>query len=70
MAPGDEVQIKVTVLRIDGNRVDTQTPDGQLIQTDASNVQVLPTMPIVLAGGAIEHAAKAAAKGKKNADIR
>lgn len=66
MKPGDEITIKATVLRVDGDRVDAQTPDGQLIQTDASNVQAMPTRPIILAGGAIEHDAREASKGNRS----
>ncbi len=65
MKPGDEITIKARVLRVDGDRVDTQTSDGQLIQTDVSNVHEMPTGPITLAGGAIEHNAKEASKGNR-----
>jgi hypothetical protein len=35
---GDEVILKLKVLRVDGERLDAQTANGQLIQTDKSNV--------------------------------
>ena len=38
MKPGDSIQIKAKVLRVVGNRLDAQTPNGELIQTDVSNV--------------------------------
>ncbi len=38
MKAGDEINIKAVVLRVDGSRVDAQTANGQLIQTDVSNV--------------------------------
>jgi hypothetical protein len=37
MKSGEEILIKATVLRVDGTRLDAQTPDGQLIQTHVSN---------------------------------
>lgn len=71
MQAGDEVKIKAKVLRVDGNRVDAQTPSGQLIQTDVANVETASVKeiktPIAVAGGAIEHNAKAAGKGKATA---
>jgi hypothetical protein len=36
--PGEKVAINLMVLRVEGTRLDAQTPDGQLIQTDVSNV--------------------------------
>ena len=38
MKAGEQINIKATVLRVDGERVDAQTANGQLIQTDKSNV--------------------------------
>lgn len=38
MNPGEKINIKAVVLRVEGNRVDAQTSNGQLIQTDKSNV--------------------------------
>jgi len=38
MNPGKEINIKAVVLRVDGERVDAQTANGQLIQTDISNL--------------------------------
>ncbi len=38
MKPGDSINIKATVLRVDGNFLHAQTANGQLIQTDVSNV--------------------------------
>lgn len=38
MKTGDSIFIKATVLRVEGKRLDAQTADGQLIQTDVSNV--------------------------------
>ena len=38
MKPGEPIQIKATVLRVDGTRLDAQTPNGELIQTHISNV--------------------------------
>lgn len=38
MKTGDSIKINATVLRVEGSRLDAQTADGQLIQTDVSNV--------------------------------
>lgn len=38
MKTGSSILIKATVLRVEGNRLDAQTANGQLIQTDISNV--------------------------------
>lgn len=38
MNPGDSILIQAKVLRVEGSRLDAQTADGQLIQTDVSNV--------------------------------
>ena len=38
MKAGDLITIKATVLRVDGDFLHAQTPNGQLIQTDISNV--------------------------------
>lgn len=38
MKTGDSIFIKATVLRVEGTRLDAQTANGQLIQTDVSNV--------------------------------
>ena len=38
MKAGESIFIQATVLRVDGDRVDAQTGNGQLIQTDKSNV--------------------------------
>lgn len=38
MNPGDNINIKASVLRVEGDRVDAQTANGQLIQTDKTNV--------------------------------
>lgn len=38
MKTGDFIFIKATVLRVEGNRLDAQTANGQLIQTDVSSV--------------------------------
>ena len=40
MKSGDEISIKATVLRVEGKRLDAQTPDGQLIQTHVSNARL------------------------------
>lgn len=37
MKTGDSIFIKATVLRVEGTRLDAQTANGQLIQTDVSN---------------------------------
>lgn len=63
MKAGDTITIKATVLRVEGNRIDTQTADGKLIQTDVSNISEAVSQPIMVAGGAIEHNAKEASKG-------
>ena len=39
MSPGEHIQIKAVVLRVDGERVDAQTANGQLIQTHVSNAE-------------------------------
>lgn len=69
MNAGDEIRIKATVLRVDDERVDAQTPDGQLIQTKVGNTEVFQEVktPLVVAGGAIEHDAKEASRGKRKA---
>lgn len=36
---GQKAAVKGTVLRVDGERVDLQTPDGQLVQTKIGNVE-------------------------------
>lgn len=41
MKAGDNITINAQVLRIEGNRIDAQTPSGQLIQTNISNVAVV-----------------------------
>lgn len=38
MKAGDQIDIKAVVLRVEGDRVDAQTANGQLIQTDVKNV--------------------------------
>lgn len=38
MKPGQKINIKAVVLRVEGSRVDAQTANGQLIQTDIKNV--------------------------------
>lgn len=38
MKTGDSIFIQAKVLRVTGKRLDAQTADGQLIQTDVSNV--------------------------------
>lgn len=63
---GQSVTVKGTVVRVDGDRVDIQTPSGQLIQTHVDNIEssggAAIKMPIAVAGGAIERDVKAAAK--------
>jgi len=39
MKSGEEIQITVRVLRVEGSRLDAQTRDGQLIQTSVENVE-------------------------------
>lgn len=39
MKPGESINIKAVVLRVDGTRVDAQTANGELIQTHISNVE-------------------------------
>lgn len=41
MKAGDEAVVKGTILRVDGERVDLQTENGQLIQTKVSNVTAI-----------------------------
>jgi hypothetical protein len=43
MKAGEKVTVSGTVLRVDGTRVDLQTPDGQLIQTNVKNVKAVET---------------------------
>lgn len=38
MKQGENIKINATVLRVEGDRLDAQTPNGQLIQTHISNV--------------------------------
>lgn len=38
MIPGEKINIQAVVLRVEGRRVDAQTANGQLIQTDIENV--------------------------------
>lgn len=38
MKPGQKINIQAVVLRLEGDRIDAQTANGQLIQTDLSNV--------------------------------
>lgn len=47
MTAGEQITIKATVLRVDGNRVDAQTANGQLIQTDLSNVETAENKAIL-----------------------
>ena len=65
MQAGDKVNIAATVLRVDGNRVDAQTPDGQLIQTDAINVRETIQPPFAVAGGKFETDARDAVRGPR-----
>ena len=39
MKPGEEIQITVRVLRVEGSRLDAQTRNGELIQTHVDNVE-------------------------------
>lgn len=45
MKTGDSILIPATVLRVEGNRLDAQTGNGQLIQTDVSNVMTEEKQP-------------------------
>ncbi len=38
MNPGQKINIQAVILRVEDHRVDAQTADGQLIQTNLSNV--------------------------------
>ena len=38
MKSSDKIIIQATVIRVDGSRIDAQTANGQLIQTDISNL--------------------------------
>lgn len=38
MNPGQKINIQAVILRVEAHRVDAQTADGQLIQTNLSNV--------------------------------
>lgn len=38
MKAGEKIDFRATVLRVDGDRVDAQISNGQLIQMDKSNV--------------------------------
>lgn len=38
MKAGDQINIQAVVLRVEKDRVDAQTANGQLIQTDVKNV--------------------------------
>jgi hypothetical protein len=42
---GKKAAVSGTVLRVDGERVDLQTPDGRLIQTHISNVEAVKEPP-------------------------
>jgi hypothetical protein len=43
MKAGEQATVSGTILRVDGTRVDLQTPDGQLIQTNVKNVKAVET---------------------------
>lgn len=45
MNPGDSIKINAKVLRVEGTRLDAQTADGQLIQTDVSNAMTEEKQP-------------------------
>jgi len=49
MKQGDSIQITAKVLRVSGERVDAQTPNGELIQTHVSNVVELNSPVVVKA---------------------
>ncbi len=42
MKPGDTIYLKMTVLRVEGNRVDAQTPSGQLVQVPIEGIETKP----------------------------